>query len=42
MVNTWDRGDGHSSVFFLFQVLHKNQGRKRIEGREEKEEKRDA
>jgi len=30
------------SVFFLFQVLHKNQGRKRIEGREEKEEKRDA
>ena len=40
MVNTWDRGDGHSSVFSFFQVLHKNQGRKTIEGREEKEEKR--
>jgi hypothetical protein len=36
MVNTWDRGDGHSSVFSFFQVLHKNQGRKSIEGKEEK------
>jgi hypothetical protein len=36
MVNTWDRGDGHNSVFSFFQVLHKNQGRKTMEGKEEK------